>query len=401
MALSDLALRQMKPGVSRIRKSVGGSLSFVVEPDGRKWWYFSYRFGGKQKSLSMGVYPEVSLKDACQRRDEARKQLDDGLDPSACRKINQAEAEARAVNTFEAVALEWFEVKRTGWASGHADHIMSYFTRDVFPWMGSRPVAEITPAELLRVVRRVEERAIPTAHRVLGVCGEVFRYAVGTGRAGRDPSADLRGTLKPKPKEKNRASVTVPEDVGKLLRALDQSGSGFPVRCALRLAPYLFCRPGELVEAEWCDIDLDRGEWSFHVSKVDLPHVVPLPTQAVEILRELYHLTGRGRWVFAQASNPGNHISTDTVRLAVRSCGVAPKVFTPHGFRAMARTLLHEVLHFRPEVIEKQLSHAVPYVNETAYNRNMFIEERRKMMQEWADYLDSLKSGNIRAGAVA
>jgi len=396
MAISDLALRQLKPGAKKIRKAVGGSLFFVVEPDGRRWWYFAYRFGGKQKSHSMGVYPDVTLKEACERRDEARKQLDAGLDPSVCRKINQAEAETRAVNTFQAVALEWFEVKRSGWASGHADHIMSYFAKDVFPWLGERPVAEITTPELLRVVRRVEERAIPTAHRVLGVCGEVFRYAVGTGRAERDPSADLRGTLKPKPKEKNRAAVTEPEDVGKLLRALDGSASGFPVRCAMRLAPYLFCRPGELVAAEWGDIDLERAEWSFHVSKVDIPHVVPLPTQAVGILRDLYQLTGRGRYVFAQASNPDDHISTDTVRLAVRSCGVPKDLFTPHGFRAMARTLLHEVLHYKPEVIEKQLSHAVPDANGTAYNRTMFLEERRKMMQEWADYLDGLKNNVVR-----
>lgn len=401
MALSDLALRQMKPGASRMRKSVGGSLSFVVEPDGRKWWYFSYRFGGKQKSLSMGVYPDVSLKDACQRRDEARKQLDDGLDPSACRKINQAEAEARAVNTFEAVALEWFEVKRSGWKPGHADHIMSYFTKDVFPWMGARPIAEITSPELLRVVRRVEARAIPTAHRVLGVCGDVFRYAVGTGRAERDPSADLRGTLKPKPKEKNRASVTDPAEVGRLLRSIGNTKSSFPVRCAMLLAPLVFCRPGELVAAEWADIDLDRAEWTFQVSKMDIPHVVPLSSQAVAILRDLHQLTGRWRWVFCQSGNAERHISTDTVRLAVRSCGIPADLFTPHGFRAMARTLLHEVLHHRPEVIERQLSHAVPDMNGTAYNRTQFIDERRRMMQEWADYLDELKSGNIRAGAVA
>ncbi|HOY65496.1 MAG TPA: integrase arm-type DNA-binding domain-containing protein [Candidatus Ozemobacteraceae bacterium] len=402
MSLTDALIRVTKVADKEKKFFDGGGLFLLVTPTGGKWWRLKYRFAGKEKLLSLGTYPDTSLKDARERRDEAKRLLASGVDPSEHRKASKIEAITRGVNTFQAVALEWFEVKRSGWKPGHAKHIMTYFTTDVFPWMGNRPIAEITPPELLRVVRRVEKRAIPTAHRVLGVCGEVFRYAiVNGGRADRDPSADLRGQLKPKPKEKNRASVTNPDKVGELLRTLDNYAGGFHVRCALRLAPYLFCRPGELVAAEWKDIDLEKREWTFQASKVDIPHIVPLSSQAVEILQELHHMTGGSRYVFAQAFNFDKHISTDTVRLAIRSCGVPRELFTTHGTRAMARTLLHEVLHFKPEVIERALSHEVKDPNGRAYNRTMFLDDRRRMMQEWADYLDGLKTGNIRLGKVA
>ncbi|HEY9069528.1 MAG TPA: integrase arm-type DNA-binding domain-containing protein [Candidatus Ozemobacteraceae bacterium] len=369
--------------------------------NGSKLWRFRYWEGGKEKNLALGAYPGVSIQDARRLRDEAQKKRDAGKDPAECRKAEKIEATLRAVNTFRAVALEWFEVRRHGWTVGHAKHIMNYFTKDVFPWMGDRPIAEITPPELLAVVRRVEARAIPTAHRVLGVCGDVFRYAVGTGRAERDPSADLRGTLKPKPKEKNRAAVTDPEMLGKMLRSLDTYAGGFNVRCAVRLALYLFQRPGELVAAEWKDINFDKAEWSFHVTKVDIPHKVPLASQVVGILQELHKLTGDSRYVFAQASNNEKHISTDTVRLAIRSCGIPKEMFTTQGARATACTLLDEVLRYPKSAIEKQLSHAVPDVNGTAYNRSQYLDERRMMMQKWADYLDVLKTDKSPAPTVA
>ena len=275
-----------------------------------------------------------------------------------------------------------------------AGPLVSRLERDIFPWMGSRPVAAITAPELLAVVRRIEQRgALESAHRTLRICGQVFRYAVATGRAQRDPTGDLRGALPPV-KGGHFAAITEPKQVGPLLRVLDGYQGTLIVRCALRLAPLVFARPGELRHARWSDIDLETAEWRYTVTKTSIPHIVPLSRQAVAILRELYPLTGQGRYVFPSARTPRGDrpMSDNAILAALRRMGIGKEEMTGHGFRAMARTILDEVLGFRPDFIEHQLAHAVRDPNGRAYNRTAYLPERKKMMQMWADYLDQLKA---------
>ena len=270
---------------------------------------------------------------------------------------------------------------------------LTRFERDIFPWVGTRPIADLTAPELLTTVRRIEKRgALETAHRALGNCGQVFRYAIATGRAKRDPSVDLRGALPPV-KAEHFAAITDPKRVGALLRAIDGYEGSLTVRCALRLAPLVFVRPGELRHAEWAAMDLDGAEWRYTVTKTNTPHIVPLASQAVAILRELKPLTGRGRYVFSSARSSQRPMSDNAILAAMRRMGIAKDEMSGHGFRAMARTILDEVLSFRPDFIEHQLAHAVRDPNGRAYNRTAHLAERRKMMQAWADYLDKLKNG--------
>jgi integrase len=282
----------------------------------------------------------------------------------------------------------------------HADRIIRRLERDIFPWLGRKPTTDINAPQLLEAVRRIEARgAVETAHRALQDCGQVFRYAIATGRAERDPSGDLRGALTPV-RGKHFAAVTEPADAAKVLRALDGYEGTLPVRCALRLAPLVFVRPGELRHAQWADMDLDAAEWRYAVTKTDTQHIVPLARQAVEILRELQPLTGRGRYVFPSARSPRGDrpMSDNAILMAMRSMGIGKEEMSGHGFRAMARTILDEVLGFRPDFIEHQLAHSVRDPNGRAYNRTAHLPERRKMMQDWADYLDELKIGDTRAG---
>jgi integrase len=291
------------------------------------------------------------------------------------------------------VAREWFAKHSPNWAANHANRIIRRLERDIFPWIGGKPIADISPPQLLAVVRQIEERgALETAHRALSNCGQVLRYAVATGRAQRDSTRDLRGALQPV-KSEHFASVTEPKKVGELLRAMDSYEGTLTVRCALRLAPLVFVRPGELRKAEWADIDLDRAEWSYTVTKTDTKHIVPLSQQAVTILRELHPLTGRGRYVFPGARSASRPMSENAILAAMRKMEIPKEEMSGHGFRAMARTILDEVLGFRPDYIEHQLAHAVRDPNGRAYNRTAHLPERRKMMQEWADYLDKLKAG--------
>lgn len=395
MPLSDTAIRNAKPGDKARKLFDGGGLYLEVAPSGGKWWRLKYRFDGKEKRLSLGIYPDVSLKDARDRRDEARKLLANEIDPSENRKAKKAAKVERASNSFEVVAREWFAKHEPNWSDNHANRTIRRLERDIFPWIGGKPIADITAPQLLEAVRRIEHRgALETAHRALGNCGQVFRYAVATARAERDPSADLRGALPPV-KGTHFASVTEPKQVAEVLRALDGYEGTLPVRCALRLAPLVFVRPGELRHAEWADIDLDAAEWRYTVSKTDTQHIVPLSRQAVEILRELHPLTGRGRYVFPSARNPKGDkpMSDNAILAAMRRMGIEKDEMSGHGFRAMARTILDEVLGFRPDYIEHQLAHAVRDPNGRAYNRTAHLPERRKMMQDWADYLDKLKAG--------
>lgn len=395
MPLSDTAIRNAKPGDKARKMFDGGGLYLEVAPSGGKWWRLKYRFDGKEKRLSLGVYPDVSLKDARARRDEARKLLANEIDPSENRKAQKAAKIERAGNSFEVIAREWFAKHSANWSANHANRIIRRLERDIFPWIGGKPVADITAPQLLEAVRRIEQRgALETAHRALGNCGQVFRYAVASGRAECDPSGDLRGALPPV-KGTHFASVTEPKQVAEVLRALDGYEGTLPVRCALRLAPLVFVRPGELRHAQWADIDLDNAEWRYMVTKTNTQHIVPLSNQAVEILQELKPLTGNGRYVFPSARNPKGDkpMSDNAILAAMRRMGISKDEMSGHGFRAMARTILDEVLGFRPDHIEHQLAHAVRDPNGRAYNRTAHLPERKKMMQGWADYLDKLKAG--------
>jgi integrase len=393
MALTDTTIRNAKPGGRPIRLFDGGGLYLEVSPTGGKWWRLKYRFDSKEKRPSLGVYPDVSLKDACDRRDASRKLLANGIDPSENRKAMKSARADLAANGFEMLAREWFAKFSATWAANHGDRIIRRFERDIFPWIGTRPITEVTAQELLNVVRRIESRgALETAHRALGNCGQVFRYATATGRADRDLSIDLRGALPPV-KGEHFAATTEPKRVAEILRAMDGYEGTLTVRCALRLAPLVFVRPGELRKAEWAGIDLDAQEWRYTVTKTNTPHIVPLSRQAVEILRELQPLTGRGRFVFPGARSSGRPMSDNAILAAMRRMGISKEEMSGHGFRAVARTILDEVLGVRPDYIEHQLAHAVRDPNGRAYNRTAHLRERQKMMQQWADYLDRIKIG--------
>jgi integrase len=393
MPLTDTTIRNAKPREKPMKLFDGGGLYLEVSPTGGKWWRLKYRFDGKEKRLSLGVYPDVSLKEVRDRRDASRKLLAKGIDPSENRKAMKSARADMAANSFEVLAREWFAKFSASWVTNHSDRIIRRFERDIFPWIGARPITEVTALELLTVVRRIENRgALETAHRALGNCGQVFRYAAATGRADRDLSSDLRGALPPV-KGEHFAATTEPKRVAEILRAMDGYEGTLTVRCALRLAPLVFVRPGELRKAEWTNIDLDAQEWRYTVTKTNTPHIVPLSRQAVEILRELQPLTGRGRFVFPGARSNGRPMSDNAILAAMRRMSIGKDEMSGHGFRAVARTILDEVLGVRPDYIEHQLAHAVRDPNGRAYNRTAHLPERRKMMQQWADYLDELKSG--------
>jgi integrase len=394
MPLTDVTVRTAKPRDKTYKLSDSGGLYVEVTPAGGKRWRWKYRVAGREKLLSMGVYPDVTLAAARARRDDARKLLASGVDPSVHRqaaKVAQAES---AANSFEVVAREWLLKHQSGWVESHSSRVIARMEMDVFPYIGSRPIAEITPPELLKVLRRIEERgALETAHRARTSCGQVFRYAIATARAERDISAELKGALPPV-KVQHMASVTDPTLVGPLLRVLDGYRGTLAVRCALRLAPLVFARPGELRTAEWADIDLERAEWRRLVTKGHKDHIVPLATQAISILKELYPLTGRGKYVFAGARSISRPMSENTVNAALRRLGIPKEELSGHGFRAMARTILDEVHGVRIDLIEHQLAHEVKDPLGRAYNRTSHLPARRKMMQDWADYLDKLRLGS-------
>lgn len=400
MALSDTAIRKA-PLPDKPRKLTdGGGLYLLLNPNGSKWWRFKYRYGGKEKLLSLGTYPDTGLADAREKRDAARKQLAAGVDPGAHRKAEKAAGEERAANSFEVVAREWHTKQSKSWVELHASRILLRLENDIFPWLGNHPIANITAKELLATVNRIADRgAVESAHRVLQNCGQVFRYAIATGRAERNPAADLKGAL-PSVKQKHLAAITDPNAIGALLRAIDAYQGSFVTKCALRLAPLVFVRPGELRQAEWAEFDLNHAQWNLPAEKMKMrePHLVPLAPQAVSILKELQALTGRGRYLFPSARSPQRPMSNNAVLSALRRMGYTTDEMSGHGFRAMARTVLDEVLHFRPDYIEHQLAHAVKDPNGRAYNRTAHLAERRKMMAGWADYLDALKaSGNVVA----
>lgn len=401
MALTDIACRKAAPKDRPYRLADEAGLYLEVMPNGSKYWRMKYRYGGKENRLAFGVYPEVNLREARDRREAARRQLRDGVDPGAARKA--AKVSEAGAESFETIAREWLEQTKAKRVSSTNATIQTRMEADLFPWIGKRPIAEIKAPELLSALRRVEARgSLIVAKRLRQIAGQVFRYAVATGRAERDPSADLRGALKTPGAEKHHAALTTPAEVGALMRAIDDYRGQFITRCALQLSPLLFVRPGELRAAEWGEFDLEAAEWRLpaHKMKMRQAHIVPLSTQAVAILRELEPLTGRGlsanpdalRYVFPGARSRLRPMSNNTVNAALRRIGYTGEQMTAHGFRATARTLLAE-LGWKPDAIERQLAHKASGPLGAAYDRAQFLDERRQMMQAWADYLDRLRHG--------
>ncbi len=391
--LSDIQIKNAKPKDKEFKLVDGFGLHLLVTPSGGKLWRLQYRFGGKQKLLSFGAYPAVTLADARQRREDAKKLLANGIDPGEVKKAQKAATVAETENGFEIVAREWHGKFSGNWSPGHADTTIQRLERDVFPWLGAKPVGEVKPVDLLAILRRIESRgALETAHRVRTICGQVLRYAVATGRAERDSAADLRGALPPV-REKHHAALTDPKEVADLLRAIDGFKGTFHVKCALRLAPMLFVRPGELRQMEWVEIDFEEDRWNLPPEKMKMKqaHIVPLCKQAVAILKELQPLTGHSKYVFPCHRTPLRPMTNNAINAALRRMGYTSDEQTGHGFRAMARTILDEVLQVRPDYIEHQLAHAVKDPNGRAYNRTAHLAERKKMMQLWADYLDGLR----------
>lgn len=391
MKLTETAIRNAKPDGSQRKLFDGDGLYLLVKPNGLCYWRMKYRLNGVENALSLGVYPRVTLKRAREKRREVRDQLDNGIDPSAVRK---AEKRARA-NTFEAVAREWIAKHTPTWSEEYAGNIRRRLEQHIFPWIGSKPIKNLTAADVLDALHRIEKRGkLETAHRARANCGEVFRYAVATRRAERDPTVDLKGALAPV-KERHYASVRHPAKVGELLRAIEGYDSkSLTVNVALRLLPLVFVRPGELRLSTWSEFDLDGAEWRIPKErmKMRVPHIVPLSQQAVALLRELHPFTGPNGYVFPSIRTGARPISENTINAALRKLGYTRDEMTGHGFRSIASTLLNEQ-GWNPDAIERQLSHGEQNDIRAAYNHADYLPLRRKMMQAWADHLDVLRQG--------
>ena len=397
--LTDIQVKTSKPTDKERKMFDGGGLFLLITPSGGKLWHLKYRFEGKEGKLSFGAYPAVSLADARQGRDEARKLLAKGIDPSAFRKQEKADREEIQANSFEAIAREWHGQQKAdnAWTVDHATTIMNRMEKDMFPWIGGKPITEVTAKDIRTILDRVKGRGvIETARRCRTIASQVFTYAISTDRAMYDVAASLRKHLPPISKtRKHMASVTDPKELAPVLRAIDGYQGSFVAKCALQLLPLLFVRPGELRHMEWAEIDLEAAEWNIPEGKMKMkkPHLVPLSLQALDILNEIKPLTHNSKYVFPSARSYSRCMSDNTINAAFRRMGFDGDMITGHGFRATARTILDEILSFRPDFIEHQLAHAVKDPNGRAYNRTAFLVERRKMMQTWSDYLEGLKQG--------
>ena len=401
--LTDIAVRRAVSAAKAFNLYDTGGLYVTVAPTGAKWWRLKYQFAGRERRMGLGRYPEVGMTEARQLRDDARAKLRRGIDPGAQRRSQRLAGQLAAENGFEAIAREWLETKQGQWVPDQSVKVRTWLESHVFPWIGRRPIAELEAPELLSVLRRLVTRGtLNTAGRVRETISAIFRYAIATGRVQRNPAADLRDAL-PKATQKNFAALTNPAEVAELLRAID-GYQGLPVTfSALRLSPLLFQRPGEIRAMEWSELDLDAAEWRIPPSRRKLrkaakenprtlPHIVPLSTQAVQILRELQRLTGDGKLVFPSVRSRQRPMSDNTVNGALRRLGYSKEQMTGHGFRHMASTLLNE-LGWNPDAIERQLSHRDRDEVRGTYNLAQYMAERREMMQGWADYLDALKTG--------
>lgn len=392
--LSDIQVKNSKPKNKDYKLSDGFGLYLLVNLTGGKLWRFQYRYADKQKLLSFGSYPSISLADARQRRDDAKKLLANGVDPGEIKKAQKAEKVEAATNTFENVAREWHKKSIPDWSENHAERLLTRLEQDVFPFIGNKPIADIKTSEIAEVLERVSNRTLETAHRLKTAFYRIFQHAKLKDKIKYNPASDLRKIL-PTLKHKHMAAPTDPKDVAPLLRAIDGFEGSFIVKCALQLAPLLFVRPGELRKAEWGEIDFEAEQWNIPAEKMKMkePHIVPLSRQAVDILKSIHPLTGLGKYVFPCRRSPLNCMSENTINASLRRLGFEKTEICGHGFRAMARTLLDEVLQFRPDFIEHQLAHAVRDPLGRAYNRTAHLSERRKMMQTWSDYLDGLRNG--------
>lgn len=390
------------PEKKQVRFTDSGGLYLQIDTNGSKRWFWKYRMGGVEKRLALGGYPDVNLKLARIARDDAKAQKAGGCDPVAARKVAKLKETALAADSFKETALEWFEKHKTRWSSHYAIREKRNLEKDLFPYFATRRISEIEAIELLAAIRKVEERgALDVAHRVLTTAGAVWRYAVSTARTPRDITGDLKGALTPH-HGKHFAAITDPLKLGAMIRVIRGYQGGPVVRTALQLAPLLFQRPGELRGMAWEELDLDAALWTIPAMRMKRkldgkqngdPHLVPLPTQAIELLRALHPLTGRGTLVFPGERSHDRPISDNTLRAALLTLGYGPTVQSVHGFRATARTILAEVLEFDPLVIESQLAHSVKDANGRAYNRTTYMKQRATMMQRWADYLDKLAKG--------
>ena len=391
--LTDIVVRNAKPKDKAYKITDERGMYLLVQPSGGKLWRFDYRYFGKRKTKALGSYPDITLIKARELRDEARKLLASDVDPSEVRKAEKAAKLGKLSNSFEVIAREWVSVHLMSKSKTNAERSLRRFELYLFPRFGSKAIADIEPPEVLSAIRVIQNlNKIDTAKRTLQTAGQVWRYAVQTGRAVRDVTVDLKGAI-PSAKVKHMAAFTDPKDVAGLLRAIDAFTGTFTVQSALKLAPLVFVRPAELRKAKWGDIDFDAAEWRYTVTKTNIEHIVPLSRQALEILKEIYLFSGGGEFVFVNGHNSKEAMSDAAINAALRRMGYDTKTeITGHGFRAVARTLLHERLNIDPHIIEHQLAHRVPDALGSAYNRTKFLAQRKDMMQKWADYLDEIKN---------
>jgi integrase len=392
MKLTASQIKSAKATNKPIKLADGRGLYVHVKPNGAKYWRLKYRFAGKEKLLALGVFPAVSLAQARLLCDEAKALLATNRDPSLTKQIQKNLLQTKSQDTFEAIAKEWFSVKIADKSESYRARTWRILEKDLFPRIGQLSVSDLTAQILLTALRAIEVRTIDIAHRAKQTASQVMRYAVATGRADRDIAADLTGALKPRT-VRHSATLLDPAEIGQLLRSIDAYSGSLIVQSALQLSPLLFVRPGELRTMEWKEIDLEAARWEIPAEKMKMrqPHIVPLASQSMDVLRQIHPLTGRGDYVFPSARKGGRPLSDNGVRTALRSLGYTNEQITPHGFRAMARTLLDEELGFRVDYIEHQLAHAVRDPLGRAYNRTKHLDERVKMMQSWAEFLDKLK----------
>jgi integrase len=394
MTLTVVEIKSAKPKEKPYKMADEKGLYLLVNPNGSKLWKFKYRFSGVEKKLSFGAFPDVSLAAARDSRDEARRQLTNAIDPGILKNSIKRSKKIADENSFEAVAREWHAKFTPKWSKSHGERILIRLEQNIFPWIGKRPIHEVNAPDILSALRRIENRgAVETAHRVSQICGQVFCYAIVIGKAERNPAADLRGALAPV-KQKHHASITDTVEIGKLLCAINDYHGHFVTKCALQLAPLFFVRPGELRHAEWSEFDLEKAEWRIPAEKMKMKeqHIVPLCTQAIEILNELSAYTGSGKYLFPSLRSISRPMSENTLLAALRRLGYTSAEMTGHGFRSMASTLLNEN-GWNRDAIERQLAHAERNNIRAAYNYAEYLPERRTMMQWWADYLDGLKTG--------
>jgi integrase len=392
--LTDTLIRKAKTPLKPTKLMDERGLFLLLAPSGGRWWRFRYSLAGKEKLLSLGTYPEVSLREAREARDDARKLVARGLDPSALRQEEKRSRREAGANTFTTVAREWLDNVKPKWAAIYHRDTATRFETYVFPDIGRTPIADVTPPELLALLRKIEARGtVETAHKVARACGQVFRYGIATGRCERNPAGDLRGALKARPKPKHMAALSASE-LPHLLRKIEEYEGETQTKLALRLLALTFVRTTELRGATWSEINFDKAEWTIPADrmKTKSPHHVPLSRQALEAFQKLRQMNGKWPWVFAGRA-PTLPMSKNTVLFALYRMGYHGRM-TGHGFRAVASTTLNE-MGFRPDVIERQLAHAERNTVRAAYHRSHYLEERRTMMQAWADFLDGQANASI------